>query len=340
MATIKEIAELSGVSRGTVDRVLNNRPGVSPKTAEKILEIAKALDYRPNKAGLALAAQKRPLKLGVILFGQNGNLFFDEVMEGVRYQETRLAGYNCSILVRQTAFDAHQQLDAIDELLSQEVHGIVLTPYNAPEIVQRIDELYADGIPVVTVNTDIEHSRRIAYVGSHYFLSGETAGGLMGLMTKGDVEAGIILGSHQILCHTDRVAGFQDCIRRKYPHIHVAATIQNQDDEVESFHLTQELLRERPDINALYFAAGGVYGGCKAVVTEKRQGHITIITHDKVDTTRSFVKEGVIAATICQQPFVQGSRSLDILFNYLTTGELPENERNYVTLDIRIAENI
>ena len=56
MARIKDIAELAGVSRGTVDRVLNNRSGVSPQTAEKIKEIAKALDYLPNTAGIAFPA--------------------------------------------------------------------------------------------------------------------------------------------------------------------------------------------------------------------------------------------------------------------------------------------
>lgn len=339
MATIKEIAELSGVSRGTVDRVLNNRGSVSSKTAEKVLEIARALDYKPNRAGLTLAAQKKRLKLGVILFG-NSNPFFDEVMKGVRYQEERLAGYNCSVLVRQISYDASQQIAAIGELLSQEVHGIVLAPYNAPVITEKINSLYDMGIPVVTVNTDIDHSRRIAYVGSNYFLSGETAGGLMGLMTRGEIQAGIVLGSQQVLCHTDRVAGFRNCIEKKYPHIHVAATIQNQDDEVESFRVTQTLLQNHPEINALYFAAGGVYGGCKAVIALHREHTITIITHDRVDTTRCFVLDGLISATICQQPFLQGSQSLDILFNYLTAGELPEKERNYVAADIRIAENI
>ena len=107
MATIKEIAELAGVSRGTVDRVLNNRGSVRAKTAEKILEIAKALDYKPNKAGLTLAAQKRRLKLGVIIF-ENSNPFFDEVMKGVRYQQQRLNGYNCSVLVRQISQNVRQ----------------------------------------------------------------------------------------------------------------------------------------------------------------------------------------------------------------------------------------
>lgn len=51
MATIKEIAALAGVSRGTVDRVLNDRGAVNPETAEKIRKIAKELDYKPNRAG-------------------------------------------------------------------------------------------------------------------------------------------------------------------------------------------------------------------------------------------------------------------------------------------------
>ena len=56
MATIKEIAELAGVSRGTVDRVLNGRGSVSEQTARKVLDIAQALQYRPNRAGIVLAA--------------------------------------------------------------------------------------------------------------------------------------------------------------------------------------------------------------------------------------------------------------------------------------------
>ena len=48
MATIKEIAELAGVSRGTVDRVLNNRGSVNRETAEKIRAIIKQLGYKPN----------------------------------------------------------------------------------------------------------------------------------------------------------------------------------------------------------------------------------------------------------------------------------------------------
>lgn len=52
------------------------------------------------------------------------------------------------------------------------------------------------------------------------------------------------------------------------------------------------------------------------------------------------MEKGLIAATICQQPFQQGSLPLTILFAYLTTGEMPASENNYVDVDIRIRENL
>lgn len=338
MATIKEIAALAGVSRGTVDRVLNNRGSVNPDTAEKIREIARALEYKPNIAGLVLAAQKRKIKLGVVLFSAD-NPFFIDVEEGVLEKAEELAGYNCTVIVKHITYGVEQQLQAVREL-AEEVSGIALAPYNDERIRQCINELYEQGIPVVTFNTDIENSRRIAYVGSHYARSGETAAGLMHLMTQDKVRVGIVTGSPDILCHTERVAGFINSLKRYKSDMEIVDIIENHDDEFESYEKTTKLLTQHPEINALFFAAGGVNGGCRSISLLGREGQIRVIAFDKVPTTKALVKKGVIAATICQQPRIQGSKPLTLLFAYLTTGELPEKEYNYVAVDIRIRENI
>ena len=340
MPTIKEIAELAGVSRGTVDRVLNNRGAVNPATAQKVRDIAKALDYRPNRAGLVLAAQKKNLKLGIILFSSH-NPFFDDVIKGVRSKAEELAAYNCHVIIKQVNFDAQEQLAAINDLVeSEEISGLALAPYNDPQIAAKIDELWDKGIPTVTLNTDIDNCHRIAYVGSDYTKSGETAAGLIHLLTKGQVNLGIVIGSEGVLCHTQRIAGFRRQIKQHYPHIHIVETVQNHDDDFESYDQTTKLLKKHPEINALFFAAGGVYGGCRAVSTLGLTNQITILAYDKVPTTLEMVNQGIIAATICQQPRVQGSKPLDILFSYLTTGDLPEKEYHYTAVDIRIKENI
>ncbi len=339
MATIKEIAALAGVSRGTVDRVLNNRGSVKPETEEKIREIAKALDYKPNKAGLVLAAQKKKLKLGVILPSPE-NIFFIDVEEGLREKAEELSGYNCTVLVKHFAYGVEEQLKAIDVLMSEKVSGIALVPYNDERIRAKIDQLHQDGIPVVTLNTDIEGSKRIAYVGSHYSKSGRTAAGLMNLMTHGPLHIGIITGSPNILCHTERITGFTESLAQIGRNFTITAIIENHDDEFESYEKTTELLKNHPEINALFFAAGGVYGGCRAVTSLGLAGKIRIISFDNERPTKEQVEKGVIAATICQQPRLQGSKPLDILFTYLTEGLLPEKEYHYVDVDIRIRENI
>lgn len=338
MATIKEIAALSGVSRGTVDRVLNHRGSVNPETAARVKEIAEKLNYQPNKAGLVLAAQKKNLKIGVILF-QDTNPFFQEVLKGIYEKADELSGYNCQVFVRQVSFDEKCQREAMEDLLNEGIHGLVLSPYNAPAIAQEIDRLSDMGIPVITTNTDIA-SKRIAYVGSNYFLSGQTAAGLLGRMTFGEVSVGIVTGSPHILCHTERIAGFVETIGRDYPAVQIVDTVENHDDDVESYEKVRELLSRYPQINALFFAAAGVYGGCKAVLSLGLSGKIKIFTYDNVKTTKEFVKNGVITATICQQPFIQGYRPLDLLSKYLLEGIAPEKEFHYVDIDIRIKENI
>lgn len=337
MTTLKEIADLAGVSRGTVDRVLNHRGSVNPKTAEKIMSIVQALNYQPNRAGTALAAQKKKYKIGVIVFGRS-NPFFDEVMRGIKDKSDELKSYGITTIIRRVDFDVSAQLNAIDELVAEGMSGLVLAPYNDRVICTRINELVETGIPVVTVNTDIEGSHRMSYVGSDYYRGGCIAAGLFALSSSAPVSLGIITGSDSILCHTERIRGLKQTLETSYPHIHIVDTVENHDDEIESYTVTKQLLEKHPETDALFFTAAGIYGGCKAV-TESGL-HPRIITFDEVPTTLELLKNKTVLATISQQPYKQGYRSLDILFEYLTSGIRPDNELQYVEHSIIIRENL
>ena len=65
--TAQQIAEQTGVSRGTVDRALHNRGRVRPEVAARIRQVADELSYRPNPIGQALVKTPRDFRLGVIL---------------------------------------------------------------------------------------------------------------------------------------------------------------------------------------------------------------------------------------------------------------------------------
>ncbi len=337
MVTMKEIAQMAGVSRGTVDRVLNHRGAVSEETARRVQEIADSMGYQPNRAGIALAAQKRKLRIGVAVFG-SGNPFFDIVLEGVREKAAELAGYDVSVLIRRTAYDADAQLRAIDELVAEGIHGLVLTPYADESVVEKINELDEKGIPTVTTNTDIMGSHRLCYVGSDYFAGGRCAAGLMRLATGGSARLGIVTGSSQVLCHTERIAGFMSELAH-LPGLQVLDTQKNHDDEFESYEVTRYLLRTYPEMNALFFSAAGLSGGCRAVINSNRTKNMKIICFDAEHVIPELLESGLVTATISQQPLRQGSDPLGLLFDYLTTGIRPQ-EIHYVESAILIRESL
>lgn len=339
MATIKQIAELAGVSRGTVDRVLNHRGSVNKETEKKVLEIARQLNYKPNKAGIALAAQKKQLQIGILVFDEK-NPFFDEVLAGIQKKAEEMDYYGCDIQICRVEMNAQSQLKALEELKQANINGLILSPYNDEKVAEKINEFVEAGIEVVTVNTDIEGTRRLAYVGSDYFKCGRTAGGLMGMITQGKAKLGIITGSSNVLCHTRRIEGFRDVVEKEYPQIEICAIEENEDDEFKSYAVAEKMLQQYPDMDALFLAAGGVYGACRAVLYSGKEKQVRIISYDTIESTKEMLRQGIITATICQQPIEQGARAMETLLTYLASGERPQQEENYVDLSIKIKENL
>jgi len=342
MATIKEIAELAGVSRGTVDRVLNKRGSVDPRKVHKILEIAKALNYTPNRAGKALAVRKKQLRFGYILFGStSSNPFFLDVVDGVESRASELSEYGVSVDIRYTDIeDPSMQVKLIDELVDTGINGLVLTAINHPLVVDRIKKLTESGFPVVTSNSDIPDSGRLAYVGSDYYTSGETAAGMMNLMCAGTANVGVIMGSPLVLCHSERVTGFTNRIKEEYTGIKIIATDVNYDDDIQSYVVTKRLLKKYKNINALFLAAAGVVGACRAVEELGYKDKLKIICYDATAATRELIKSGSISAAITQGPFEQGAKPLDILLNHVGIGQKPDQEYYFTELSIKIKENL
>ena len=68
--------------------------------------------------------------------------------------------------------------------------------------------------------------------------------------------------------------------------------------------------------------------------------HIHILAYDKIPATKELMEQHIISAVICQQPAIQGSKPIQLLFDYLTAGEAPDREFYYTAVDIRILENL
>ena len=144
--TIKQISELSGVSRGTVDRVLNGRGHVAPEKDALVRRVANQLGYQPNMAGKALAARKKSYTIGVLLCSE-GNPFFEEVIRGVRAAAKELADFGVQVQLHTRK--GYNDIRLAEEMhtLAKDLHALVLTPVNSPIVADEINTLTDSGCP-------------------------------------------------------------------------------------------------------------------------------------------------------------------------------------------------
>lgn len=337
--TIKDIAEFAGVSRGTVDRALNNREGINPDVARRIRKIAAEMGYTPNRAGKALASRKNPVRIGVIL-NSLGNPFYEEILTGIEAARREYRDFSAELYLRQLkGYQMEEQLAQIDQMQQMGVNAIVLTPINDIRIRDRINQLTAEKLPVIKLNSDLEGTDKATYIGCNYQTSGTTAAGLMGLISNGSATVGIVTGSRKMLGHSQRIHGFIETCKQDFPNMKIVAIAENNDDEQLSYQKTQELL-QNASINAIYFSAGGVVGGCRAIDDLHLKNRPIIICCDASKEIRRLLQENKIHATVCQQPFQQGYQSIKTIFNSLITGELPAQKEIFVENEVKIKYNL
>ena len=93
---IKDIAQMAGVSVGTVDRVLHSRSGVSESSRIKVEEILKKLNYQPNMYASALASNKK-YRFAYLLPSHNEGDYWKDVERGMQQAITRFSDFNVSL---------------------------------------------------------------------------------------------------------------------------------------------------------------------------------------------------------------------------------------------------
>lgn len=338
--TLKKIAELAGVSRGTVDRVLNCRGGVSLEAENRIKALAQELNYKPNLMAKALVNSQKNYIIGVLV-NSGGNPFFDKVMLGIEKAGHEIEDFNVKLnIIELTGYDISAQISAIDGLVSSGINSLVVTPINDKLVIERLNQVTKSGIDVVTLNADVTGVDKLTFVGCDYKKSGNTAAELLGLISGGVAKVLVITGSSKMLGHTKRVGGFRSVIHERYPKIRVAEVCEAFDNDLEAYTQTARMLQQHSDITAIYFCAGGIDGGIKAVIDLNLVNKLKIITVDDTDNIKEYLAKDLVQLTVCQQPFKQGHDAIKIAFDKLINNKSPQKKHIYTQNVIKTKYNL
>lgn len=203
--TIQKIAELAGVSKTTISRVINNRPDVNPNTRERVEAIIEELGYYPNAIAQAFSQQKS-MSIGLVFPNDESaafsNPYYAELMRGI-LEEAREKHYRIilSYLQNEDCFMLARQ-KVVDGLL-------ILTP--GTDHKAKLLSLLELGVPVVST------SRVFGLNNLHYVAVDEFSASsqiIEYLISLGHKRIGFISGPKTLFSSGSRLRGYQAALKK------------------------------------------------------------------------------------------------------------------------------
>jgi LacI family transcriptional regulator len=337
--TVHDIAATAGVSLATVDRVLNNRPGVKRATRERVENAIGTLGYVRDVAAANLA-KSRIYSLAFIL--PDGDNSFMAALEAAiveaksrgPHERTRVS------LVKVPAFDAEALANALDAIGDEGVDGVAAVAVDAPEVAAAVERLSEKGIPFVTLVSDLTASARAHYCGIDNSAAGRCAARLIGrFVSTPEAPVAVIAGSMLVKDHRERVEGFRDAMMRDHPELRVLAPIEGRDDGSIVYRQIGMLLDERPDVAAIYSLGAGNRGLVRALKERGLAGKVKVVAHELTPASRAALEDGTIDVIIAQDPGHEVRSAVRIL-KANADGQPVIDAQEKIGIDIFLKDNL
>ncbi len=331
--TIKEIADACGVSRGTVDRALHNRGRVQPEVAERIRKVAGELGYTINVSGRALAMTGKNIAIGVVLqFAETP--FMQKVREGIREAENEISQFGCHVeLCEIEGIDMSRTIRQMELLREKKVQSIAVVAGEDRRLREEINKCAADGIGVITLNSDLADSARKCFVGQDAERSGSVAAGIMGDLLRDSGNIAIFYGIEET-SQGARTRGFRNVIARDYPGIRITSVYKTENSPKKLEELLRGLLRKEKKPDGIYLCAEGASELARCLQESGVSSEVRGIVHDLAGCSPDDVADRTIDYVIDDDGHRQGYLAIRLLFWWFYHQKEPQNI--FYTTDIRV----
>ena len=337
---IKEIAIKANVSIGTVDRVLNNRVGVSQKTKEKVLAIVKEFDYKPNIMARRLAS-KKVMKLAVLIPEVSRETdYWNAPLNGINQAAEELQ--NFGVRIDKYLFDQNdkQSFDKImAAVFSKDYHGALLAPMFEAESMKFLATCKNKRIPTVLINSDLDVKSCVSYVGPDLFQSGYVAAHLSKYLINEEQSALIVNISKEIDLHhhlLKKEEGFRAYFEKTGSQSRIAKIdIRNTDYDSIKLALDKAMAARKAD---LVFVTNSRVASVARYFIDRKISNVKLIGYDFLKDNIAYMEEEVIDFLICQKPQEQGNRGIMTLYQHIN-GNTTNQQTQYMPIDILTKEN-
>ncbi len=240
---LEDIARLSGVSRSTVSRVVNNSPNVREDTRERVLEVIRKHKFTPNLAARALVTQRTQV-IGMYVPYFVSDLFSDPYFPVLIQALTSRANeqnYDVMLWLRgPDASPTHLHQRVLDNRMSD---GLCIS--SAPESDTLADELIERGRTFVLIGRPWRHEHVTNYIDTENYQGSQQA--IEHLMRLGRRRIAHIAGRLDVISGYDRMHGYRDALTRLGLDYDESLVVEGDFSDPSGYIAMRQLLPQRPD---------------------------------------------------------------------------------------------
>ena len=319
LMNLKKLAEQLNLSVSTVSKAFRNSYDISPKTRDRVLALAKELNYQPNPYASGLRTQKS--KTIAVILPEIANNFFTQVINGIE-EVAQAKEYH--VLIYLTHEDHEKEVAFIQHLQSGRVDGVLISVSDGTKENSHLDHLQKKGIPIVffdRVDENIVATKVITDNAESSYKATKQ------LIEKGCKNIAILFFARNLSVGNQRREGYLRAMRdHKLPIQEIRCGNNNKQD----FEVILRALkkRNRPDgiFSAFEKLAMLAYEACNHLQISIPKD-IRIISFSNMETA------GLLSpslSTITQPAFEIGKEAATILFNALAKNETNISNKHIV----------
>ncbi|MES2142861.1 MAG: LacI family DNA-binding transcriptional regulator [Pseudomonadota bacterium] len=337
--TVNDIAREAGVSLATVDRVLNERPGVRPRTVQVVTEAIARIGYVRDLAAANLA-RGRSYRIACLL-PDTESQFLATVEQAIHDAAAAAVVSRTEVeTLRFPAEDPHALVAILAGLQAQGISGVAIMAPETPHLRDAIRSLRHAGVAVVALVSDLPNTGRDHFIGIDNVTAGRTAGVLMGRFLSGN--PGQIMVVAQSLLSRDaleRRRGFDAVVQADFPGLEVLQTLEAHGSPDILRRAVFEMSRHAPQLRGVYVLGSGhrVIGAALADLGLARR--VVVIGHEMTPHTRNALQSGTIDALVTQNTGHLARSALRVLRARIDRVPIDEGQEQ-IRIDIVLRENL
>ncbi len=340
---IKDIAERAGVSVGTVDRVLHNRPNVSQKALEKVNKAIAEMDYKPNMYASALAYNKE-YTFYCIIPKHESEAYWEEVEEGAFAGCERRRDFGISLkMMYYNRFSAETFTRVVNDCLKQQPDGVIIVPSRLDVTRRFTDQLHELNVPFVLLDSYMPDLKPLSFFGQDSFSSGYFAARMLMMLAPKEKEIMLMKqmrnGNVASKQQENRETGFRHYMHDHFPDVEIHEVNLSLDSKREEYNtILEKFFSQHPHVHhCITFNSKAHLVGEFLLKSNRR--NVQIMGYDMVEKNADCVRQGSISFLIAQHGYMQGYNCIETLFDAIVLKKEVEPV-NYMPIELLTKENI